>query len=195
NDGKCDPAGRVWVGTMAEGAEATGKVVLYCVEKDLTASAKIPPVTCSNGVCWSADARTVYYVDTPTYQVLAFDVDADTGALANRRVCIELSRAEGAPDGMTIDAEGQLWIALFDGGRVLRIDPKNGERTFQVRTPGGGNVTSCAFGGKDLDHLYITTARIGLTSEERALQPDAGSLFVAQVPFKGVPAMRFGSDL
>ena len=195
NDGKCDPEGRFWVGTMAEGPEAEGKAALYCLNADLTATRKFGNVTCSNGLCWSGDNQTFYYIDTPTYQVVAFDFDAPTGALENRRVAFELTRAEGAPDGMTIDAEGQLWIALFDGGKVLRVDPRTGTRTFQMNVPGGGNVTSCAFGGKDLDQLYITTARVGLSPEDSATLPDAGSLFVAKLPFGGVPAHRFAADL
>jgi sugar lactone lactonase YvrE len=195
NDGKCDPRGRLWVGTMSEGPERKGKAALYCLDSDLAAIQRLGGVTCSNGLCWSTDERTFFYVDTPTYQVRAFDFDADAGTIDGGRVVIELSRDEGAPDGMTIDAEGQLWIALFDGGRVLRIDPKGGERTFQVLIPGGGNVTSCAFGGANLDQLFVTTARIGLSAERRGDEPDAGSLFVARVPFVGVPSARFGRDL
>lgn len=195
NDGKCDPRGRFWAGTMAEGPDARGRAALYCLDTESSIHRKLAGVTCSNGLCWSADARTFYYVDTPTYQVAAFDYDPETGNIANRRVVIELARDEGAPDGMTIDAEGQLWIALFDGGRVLRINPEDGKRTFQVLVPGGGNVTSCAFGGEGLDQLFITTARIGLSAERSASEPDAGSLFMARVPFAGVPSCRYGGDL
>lgn len=200
NDGKCDPDGRFWVGTMVEGDEerggrAEGKGALYCLSTNLTTTRKFGGVTCSNGLCWSGDKRTFYYIDTPTCQVVAFDFDAQSGALKNRRVAFELTSAEGAPDGMTIDAEGQLWLALFDAGKVLRVDPRTAARTYQVIVPGGGNVTSCAFGGKDFDQLYITTARVGLSPEQSATLPDAGSLFTARVPFQGVPAHRFGRDL
>lgn len=194
NDGKCDSEGRFWVGTMAEGSDSEGKAALYCLNTDLTTTRQLGDVTCSNGLCWSGDRRIFYYVDTPTYQVRAFDFDPVSGAIKNPHVAVELTHAEGAPDGMTIDAQGQLWIALFDGGKVLRVDPDTGARTYQVTVPGGGNVTSCAFGGKDLDQLYITTGRVGLSTEQKQTLPDAGSLFVANVPFRGVPAHRFAHD-
>lgn len=192
NDGKCDPEGRFWAGTIVDSDESKGKGALYCLDTDGTTTRKLEGVTCSNGLCWSADRKTFYYIDTPTYQVRAFDYDAKTGGIENPRIAIELTQDEGAPDGMTIDAEGQLWIALFDGGKVLRVDPNSGDRTYQVLVPGGGNVTSCAFGGPDLNQLYITTARVGLSPEQAAQLPAAGSLFVAEVPQRGVPSARFG---
>ncbi len=196
NDGKCDPVGRFWVGTMPEGQGSEGQGGLYCLHSDHRVDRPLSGISCSNGICWSSDRRTMYYVDTPTYQVSAFDFDPETGAIDNRRVVIELDRKEeGAPDGMTIDAEGHLWIALFDGGRVLRIDPDTAQRTYEVRVPGGGNVTSCAFGGPGLDRLFITTGRIGLSDEQRSAQPDAGSLYVARVPFVGVSSSRFGGKV
>jgi sugar lactone lactonase YvrE len=192
NDGKCDPLGRFWAGTIVDSDDARGNGALYCLDRDGTTTRKLAGVTCSNGLCWSADSQTFYYIDTPTYQVRAFDFDASTGHIETPRVAVELTRDEGLPDGMTIDSEGQLWIALFDGGKVLRIDPNTGQRTYQVIVAGGGNVTSCAFGGPRLDQLFITTARVGLSPEEQRTSPDAGSLFVATVPFLGVPSTRFG---
>lgn len=194
NDGKCDPLGRFWIGTYSEGVGQAGKGALYCLETDLSTTRKLGNVTCSNGLCWSADRRTFYYVDTPTYQIAAFDFEPETGALSNRRAVAELTNAEGAPDGMTIDADGQLWVALFDGGKVLRIDPRTGARTYQVLVPGGGSVTSCAFGGDGLDQLFITTARVAHSPEDLARLPEAGSLFVARVPFQGVQSPRFAGN-
>ncbi len=193
NDGKCDPEGRFWAGTIVDSEEANGLGALYCLNTDHSVTRKLEGVTCSNGLCWSADRKTFYYIDTPTYQVRAFDFDARSGAIENSRVVIELTRQEGAPDGMTIDADDQLWIALFDGGKVLRVDPRSGERTYEVLVPGGGNVTSCALGGPELRQLYITTARVGLSLADVSTLPDAGSLFAAEVPASGVPSYRFGA--
>ncbi len=196
NDGKCDPQGRFWVGTFSEGLGAEGKAVLYRMEAWGVASEQLRGVTCSNGICWSADSRTMYYIDSPTYRLEAFDFEPQRGSLMTRRVVFEFDpQSEGVPDGMCIDEEGQLWVALFDGGRVLRIDPRSGECTLEVEVPGGGNVTSCAFGGPRLDQLYITTARIGLSEQQKAELPDAGSLFVARVPVRGTASHRFFSPI
>lgn len=193
NDGKCDPRGRFWAGTIVEGAGSDGG--LYCLHPDLSIEKKLDGVRCSNGLCWSRDQRRFFYIDTPTYQVWAFDYDPDTAAISGRRTVIELPKSVGAPDGMTIDEEDQLWVALFDGGKVIRIDPATGAITFEVLLPEGGNVTSCAFGGPNLDQFYITTARIGLDAERRKQMPRAGSLYVAAMPFRGVPAVRFARAL
>lgn len=195
NDGKCDPEGRFWVGTYSEGVGQAGKGALYCLDTDLRAAQKLGNVTCSNGLCFSADQRTFYYVDTPTYRIAAFDFEPATGAITNRRAVAELTSSDGAPDGMTIDSEGQLWVALFDGGKVLRIDPKTSARTYQVLVPEAGSVTSCAFGGNNLDHLYITTARVALSPEDLKTRLNAGSLFVARVPFRGVELPRFAGNV
>lgn len=189
NDGKCDPRGRFWAGTIVEGPGSDGG--LYCLYPDLSVEKKLAGVRCSNGLCWSRDQTRFFYIDTPTYQVWAFDYDPETAAISGRRTVIELPKSVGAPDGMTIDEEDQLWVALFDGGKVIRIDPTRGAITFEVLVPEGGNVTSCAFGGPELNRLYVTTARIGLDAQRRERTPRAGSLFVAELPFRGVPAFRF----
>src|SRR5690606_35948585 len=142
-------------------------------------SKKIAGVSCSNGLAWSLDDRTFYYIDTPTRQVVAYDFDVATAAITNRRVVVEVDPADGLPDGMTIDAEGMLWIALWGGWKVERWDPGTGEKLAEIRLP-VSQVTSCAFGGADLNDLYITSAKIGLTAEERRAQPAAGSLFVVK---------------
>lgn len=195
NDGKCDPRGRFWAGTIVEGSGKRGDGGLYCLHTDLTIEKKLDGVSCSNGLCWSRDQRRFFYIDTPTYQVWAFDYDPDTAQIAGRRTVVELPKSVGAPDGMTIDEEDRLWVALFDGGKVIRIDPASGAIDFEVLLPEAGSVTSCAFGGPRLDQLYVTTARAGLDAERRKREPRAGSLHVAAVPFRGVPAFRFARDL
>lgn len=189
NDGKCDPAGRFWAGTMVEkGPKGVGK--LYCLDTELVVSTKIEGVTISNGLVWSSDCSSFYYVDTPTQEVVRYDFDLTSGAISNRSVVFRVPDEVGAPDGMTIDAEDMLWVALFGGSSVLRIDPTRGEVTFKVEVP-ASNVTSSAFGGVGLDELFITTARVGLSERERAEQPLAGALFSVKLPFRGVPAHRF----
>ena len=176
NDGKTDPQGRLWAGTMdMEEREALG--TLYQFGAELTPVARHPGVTVSNGLAWAPDGRTLYYADSPTREVLAFDFEPAGGAISNPRVAVRFREGEGFPDGMTIDSEGMLWIALWQGWRVVRCDPASGEPIGEVRVP-VAKVTSCTFGGAGLDHLYITTARIDLTGEELATQPFAGGLFV-----------------
>ncbi len=189
NDGKCDPRGRFWAGTMVEqGPPAVGK--LYCLDADLQITTKIEGVSISNGLVWTRDEKRFYYIDTPTQRIVGYDFDAATGAIENRSVVARIPKDVGSPDGMTIDTEDQLWVALYNGSSVLRIDPQSGEVTFKVEVQ-AKNVTSCAFGGPDLDELFITTARVGLSEARLAEEPHAGSLFSVKLPFRGVPAQRF----
>ncbi|MGC4069514.1 MAG: SMP-30/gluconolactonase/LRE family protein [Polyangiaceae bacterium] len=189
NDGKCDPRGRFWAGTICEGhPQFDGG--LYCLDTDLTVIQKLENVQCSNGLAWSKDERSLYYIDTATQEVWAFRFEPDTGAIGEKRVVFSLPKEQGSPDGMTIDSEDFLWIALWNGGRVIRVDPRTGQVVFELSIP-ARNVTSVAFGGRDLDELYITTARVGTPHEVLRELPKAGSLFVAKVPFRGVPARRF----
>jgi sugar lactone lactonase YvrE len=190
NDGKCDRQGRFWAGTLPDDLE-TGAGSLYCIDKDLGVTTKIPQVTISNGLAWSRDQRTFYYIDTPTQKLQAFDYEPQAGAISNPRVVREFAEAEGHPDGMAIDADDRLWVALWGGSRVVCVDPPTGEIVFQVLLP-VTNASSCVFGGAGLDELYVTTATAGLTPEELETQPLAGSLFKAKVPFKGLPPNRFG---
>lgn len=186
NDGKCDPAGRFWAGTMSVlDKEKAGK--LYVLHTDLSVSIKINEVTCSNGMAWSLDHKTFYYIDTVTQEVVAYDYDLAHATLRNKRSIIKIAVEEGYPDGMTIDSEGMLWIALWGGGKVKRYNPGNGQLLAQIHLP-VSQVTSCTFGGEYLEDLYITTARTGLTKEALDLQPLAGSLFVVRKSgYTGVP--------
>ena len=175
NDGKCDPAGRLWAGTMAiDESHAAG--TLYCLYPDLSVHRKVPGVSVSNGIDWSLDHRTMYYVDSPTRRIVAYDYDVATGEIANPRTVFDVPEGEGFPDGMTIDAEGHLWVALWDGGRVLRVDPTAGRAVDEIRMP-VSRPTSCAFGGRDLDELFITSA-----SNLPAAQLRAGAARRRRVP-------------
>jgi len=190
NDGKCDPAGRFWVGTMAL-AETSGAGNLYMIENDLSHFIKIEGVTISNGMAWSPDHKTFYYIDTPTLQVVAYDYEIQTGDISNRRVAISIEEKEGYPDGMTIDTEGMLWIAHWGGWQVARWNPVTGEKLLSIPLP-AARITSCTFGGDDLEDLYITSASIGLTEKQREEQALAGSLFVVRnCGFRGMETVSF----
>ncbi|TDO86480.1 sugar lactone lactonase YvrE [Halanaerobium saccharolyticum] len=189
NDGKCDQKGRFWVGTMdLEENRELGK--LYCLDQDLNLEEKVKNVKISNGLAWSLDNKTMYYIDSPTKEVLAFDYDLETAEISNKRTIISLAEGEGVPDGMTIDAEGKLWIAHFGGSQVSRWDSVSGEKIDSIQLP-VSNVTSCAFGGKNLDELYITTASVGLSEEEKEKQPYAGGIFKYQAGVNGLAAVKF----
>jgi sugar lactone lactonase YvrE len=188
NDGKCDPAGRMWAGTMALD-EREGAGALYCLHPDLTVHLMVPRVSVSNGLAWSPDHRTMYYVDSPTKRIMAYEYDRATCAIAGERVVFRVPEGAGFPDGMTIDAEGQLWLALWDGRRVVRVDPHAGRVVDQIEMP-VSRPTSCAFGGPDLDELFITSAS-NLPPEQRAREPQAGGVFRVRPGVRGLPAVDF----
>ncbi|MDX5482837.1 MAG: SMP-30/gluconolactonase/LRE family protein [Hymenobacteraceae bacterium] len=186
NDGKCDPKGRFWVGTMALDSRE-GAAVLYRMDHDLSLYLMLEKLTISNGIVWTADCQTMYFTDTPTRQVQAFDYDNESGGISNGRVVIEIPKGAGSPDGMTLDAEGKLWVALHGGAAVGRFDPQTGQMLQKVEVP-ATNVTSCAFGGENLDTLYITTGREWLSEEVLEKYPHSGGLFKVKPGVRGVPA-------
>jgi sugar lactone lactonase YvrE len=188
NDGKCDPAGRFWAGTMAlDERPRAGR--LYRLDADGRVNTMLGDVTISNGLDWSDDARVMYFIDSPTQSIDAFDFDVTSGAIANRRTHVRVPDDQGTPDGMTLDAEGYLWVALWGGGAVHRYAP-DGSRDAVVRVP-TRYPTSCTFGGPDLRDLYITTAAIRLSEREREEQPSAGGVFVVRPGVGGRPPHRF----
>lgn len=191
NDGKCDPAGRFWAGTLHLRGEED-RAALYVLDGGLRVREAVSPVSLSNGLAWSGDGATMYYIDTPTRRVDAFDFDAATGAISRRRGVFDLSEQglDGYPDGMTIDAGDRLWVATWGASAVLCIDPKSGRLVEQVRVP-ATQVSSCCFGGAGLDELFITTAAQGLPAEQRAAQPHAGGIFRARPGVKGRPVQPF----
>jgi sugar lactone lactonase YvrE len=189
NDGKCDSAGRLWVGAMSPAAEpAVG--ALWCLHPELRAESRRTGLTIPNGIAWSRDGRTLYHIDSPTRRVEAFDFDPFGGGIAHPRLLREFTAADGYPDGMTLDSEGQLWVALWDGWRVVRIDTASGATLAEITLP-VQRPTSCAFGGPALDTLYITSARIDLAEAQLARQPLAGAVFASQPGVVGLPANEF----
>ncbi len=190
NDGKCDAHGRFWAGTMAL-SEEESKGSLYMMETNLSIKKKVENVSTSNGIAWSADNKTMYYINTPTNYVFAFDYNIENGHIDNQRVAVDLTHENGYADGMTIDSEGMLWIAFFGGWRVGRYNPDSGQLLSQVELP-VANVTCCTFGGNNFNDLYITTASKGLNQDELKEQPLAGKLFVLKdAGFSGLPAQKF----
>ncbi|GAB1690764.1 SMP-30/gluconolactonase/LRE family protein [Krasilnikovia sp. M28-CT-15] len=180
NDAKCDAAGRLWVGSMAS-TPAAGS--LYTVLPDYSHVRVLGGVTISNGIGWSPDNNTMYYNDSRTFRVQAFDFDLSSGCLSGGRTFARLSPEEGEPDGLTVDADGYVWIATFGGGAVRRYDPAgrlDGLIEFPAR-----KVTSCAFGGTDLDELYVTTAAIDRDAQEAAHEPHAGGVFRCRPGVRG----------
>jgi sugar lactone lactonase YvrE len=189
NDGKCAPDGRLWVGSMdMEAKENAGS--LYRLDADLTLTRCLTKVTVSNGLAWAPDGRTMYYIDSPTFKVEAFDYDPENGQISGRRSVIEVPEDHGAPDGMCIDIEGMLWIAHWDGGNVTRWDPFSGQNREMIQVP-ATRTTSCAFGGPNLDILYITSARFGLDDARLAKFPASGGLFACQPGPRGMEACKF----
>ena len=188
NDGKCDPAGRLWAGTM-EFDGAPGRGSLYCLEVDGTVTRKFGGVTISNGIVWSQDRRTMYYIDTGRNNVRAYHYDLDSGAISNERVTVT-NAGSGHFDGMTMDEEGMLWIAIFHGSAVRRYHPESGELLATIELP-MSCVTSCAFGGPDLTDLYITSACLRLSEAELAAEPLAGSLVKVVPGVRGLPATHY----
>ncbi len=189
NDGKCDPNGNLWVGSMhLEQSKPNAR--LYKVESSGKTTPMLDHVTISNGIVWTQDKKTMYYIDTPTRKIRAFDFNPENSTISNERVAVEVSESLGSPDGMAIDEHDKLWVGMWNGNAVLCFDPKTGTVIDKIDVP-AHNVTSCAFGGKDLDLLYITTASIDMTSEEKKQFPLAGSLFVAEPGVKGVKSSLF----
>ncbi|MGW0582284.1 SMP-30/gluconolactonase/LRE family protein [Streptomyces sp. NPDC002920] len=184
NDAAVAPDGSLWAGTMRYD-EAPGGGTLSRLTADGTVDVVLDDVAVSNGTGWSPDSSLMYYVDSPTRRVDVFDYDPASAGISGRRAFVEIEEGAGFPDGLTVDAEGCVWVALWDGGAVRRYTPTGDlDRVITLPTP---RVTACAFGGPDLTDLYITTARIGLT----APHPVAGSLLVVPGAGKGVPQPAF----
>lgn len=183
NDGKCDAQGRLWVGTMDK--DCTPKKANFFVYDGKNSQKVLTDVSISNGVAWSLDNKTMYYQDTPLKTVSAFDFDETNGTISNRREVISLTENMGTPDGNTIDAEGMLWVANWEGACVTRWNPKTGELLQKIDIP-ALNVSALAFGGENLDELYITTASYYMPEDKAPLYPEAGKLFVVKPGVRGV---------
>ena len=186
NDAKCDPRGRLWAGTLAFN-NAPGAAQLYRIDADRSIQVMRESVTISNGLAWSPDLRTLYYIDSPTRVVQAFDYDIETGAVSRPRVALELTCIPGCPDGCTIDPEGRLWIAHWDGARVTCWDPVRAQLIDTLHLP-VPRVTSCTFGGPKLDTLFISSAADPETAAAPAGSPRGGCVFGAEPGARGRPA-------
>lgn len=187
NDGGCDPLGGFVIGTMSYAENPNRGAVYRVTANPLDTKVLLAPVSISNGVQWSADGRQVYYIDTPTRRVDVFDFDLATGAWSNRRPHIAIEADNGFPDGMAIDEDGGLWIALWGVGAVDHYN-RDGRLVETIKVPGVSQVSSCTFGGNDGSRLYITTSRQGLTAGH---EPDAGSVFAVQTSVRGAALAEF----
>ena len=188
NDGACDAAGRFWVGSMALDY-APGRGALYRYSSESGLERVLQDVTLSNGLGWSRDGATMYYIDSMAYRVDRFEFDLATGEISDRRPFIVIERGAGIPDGLAVDDEGGIWVALWGGACIRRYAP-DGELERVVDVP-ADNVTACCFGGEDGRSLYVTTASVELPAERRSSQPLAGSVFVTDVGVSGPPARPF----
>tara|TARA_B100002019_G_scaffold98144_1_gene84565 strand:+ start:4809 stop:5681 length:873 start_codon:yes stop_codon:yes gene_type:complete len=187
NDGKCDPSGRFWAGTIST-VKKVGDANLYQLDTSGNLTLKVSGVTNSNGICWNASKTEMYYIDTPTQKIITYEFDDETGNLGDSQVAVNFAqlKVEGSPDGMTIDQEGMLWVAMCHGGSILRLDPQSGKLLQKVELP-CIETTACAFGGKNLDRLFITTGK-----HKTLIEEDAGKIFVIDgLGLRGIPASPY----
>lgn len=188
NDGTTDRQGRFWSGSMDDNEkEPTGG--LFRLDAKLGCEQLVEGITVANSLCWSPDGRIMYFGDSPRRTVWAWDFEPETGSISNRRPLIQIPEKDGYPDGATVDAEGCIWLAHWDGWRVTRYDP-NGRVIQEIRFP-VQRPTCPMFGGPDLNLVYVTSASIHLSERERAEQPLAGGLFVFESDVPGLPEMTF----
>ncbi len=187
NDGKCDRKGRFWAGTQIMRQSMSGKGFFGCLDVDGSVRTVLTNVTTSNGLAWNEDDTILYYIDTMTRTVQAIPFDLEQGTLSEGKVCVTVPEAYGYPDGMTIDREGMLWVAHWQGNAVRRYDPATGACIGVLPVP-ASKVTCCCFGGENLDTLYITTARRDVDIEA---EPLAGGVFKANVGVRGYEAFSF----
>ncbi|TSB48117.1 SMP-30/gluconolactonase/LRE family protein [Alkalicoccobacillus porphyridii] len=184
NDGKCDPAGRFWAGTMVTEGQ-TKDAALYRVDTDLTCEKVLGDIQISNGLAWDVSHQRMYYIDTKTQQVVSYDYNLETGEITNKDVVYTFPETDGHPDGMTIDEDGMLWVAMYNGWQVIQINPLTKEKLAAIEV-GAKCVTSCAFGGEDYQTLFITSASSGDEAD-----PLGGSLFAVKTNSKGFKPDEF----
>jgi sugar lactone lactonase YvrE len=187
NDCRADPRGRLWAGTLHRDRKQ-GKAALYRLDPGNELTEVLPERTISNGIGWNLDGTEMYYIDSTTQRVVSFDYDLDTGGLGDRRVFADIEPTDGLPDGLTVDADGCVWVCLFGGGRIRRYRP-DGVLDNEIMLP-LTNPTCPGFGGPDLRTLYITTARHRLSEEQLEREPLAGALLQLDVGVAGLPTNR-----
>lgn len=193
NDGKCDPEGRFWIGTMAMD-ESAGAGSVYLIDSDLKPDRVIENLTISNGMAWNSSQSLFYHTDTPTGSIFVYDYEPTSGAIANKRTVIRFADSAGWPDGMTIDAAGRLWVAMWNGWSIVCVDPVEGRIRTIISLP-VARPTNCTFGGVNLDEMYVTTATAGLSESDLKNQPHAGALFVVRgMNATGIPTVNFKNN-
>jgi sugar lactone lactonase YvrE len=186
NDGACDAAGNLWIGTLDTGC-ANNAGGLYRLDKDGGLHKMISDLTIPNGLVWSMQNDRMYFIDTPSQRVFCYLYDINLGEIKFEKVAIEIPVTMGMPDGMTIDAEGMLWVALYKGGCITRWDPRSGALLETISLP-ALNITSCAFAGENLDSLLVTSARENLTPSQLRQYPESGNVFLVEdIPYRGLP--------
>jgi len=190
NDGKVCPGGRFYAGSIDVPDAQKEKAGFYVLDIDHKVRKLLDKVTISNGLIWSHDNKTMYYIDSPLRRIDEFDYDIKTGDISNRRVLIAIPPGDDVPDGMTIDVDGNLWVAHWGGSKITQWNPKTKELLRTIPVP-ASRVTAMSFGGPNLEDLYITSARVGLSDEALAKEPLAGSLFVVKPGVRGVPANEY----
>jgi sugar lactone lactonase YvrE len=188
NDGKCDSKGRLWVGTV--GAEPGKQGSLWTMDSDLNVVKQATGFTLSNGMTWSLDNKRMFFVDSEARKVYAFDYNHDTGAITNQSILLDFANnskfaSNEVPDGMTIDRTGKLWVACYNGGRIIRVDPESGTVLDEIRFP-ATKITSLCFGDNNTDTMYVTSAYGGLSDDQRLAQPAAGAVFKVTFESPGV---------
>ncbi len=188
NDGKCDSEGRLWLGTMdVQASQNSG--ALYCVDGN-SITQQLTSLTIANGMAWSLDNKRFYFIDSPQRKIDTYLYDATTGNTHFERTAVEVPAAMGMPDVMCIDEEGMLWVAHWGGFCVARWNPATGELLCRIDLP-VPQVSSCVFGGKNLDQLFITTASVGLSKDESLIYPASGDVFISVPGVKGVAANKY----
>jgi sugar lactone lactonase YvrE len=191
NDAACDPRGRLWAGALARDFRVGGGT-LFCLRGDGRCRAVLDGLTIPNGIGWSPDGRTMYLADSGRRVVIAFDYDAVNGEISSDRVLVALDEGEGTPDGLTVDARGHLWVAIYGGGRVNRYRP-NGQLCESIVIP-AEQVTSCAFAGLGMNRLYVTTGTEGWSDDQRQADPGAGLVYRFDTGSWGIAAQPFVPD-
>ena len=196
NDGRTDRQGRFWAGSMVEGtvdnntpANAMGK--LYCLDRDQQLTTHLEGLHISNGLCWSPDSQWLYHTDTPSGRIDRYPFRADSGSIGDRQTFAS-SEPGCSPDGAIVDAKGFMWSAQWGGSKVIRYAP-NGETDLELSVP-VGQPTCVAFGGPELDHLFVSSARQELDATKLAQQPSAGNVFVFRTPFRGLSEAPYQAD-
>lgn len=188
NDGKCDSEGRLWLGTM-DVLASKNSGALYCIDSNRITK-HLTSLTIANGMAWSLDNKHFYFIDSPLKKIDSYLFDVVTGIIEFEKTVVKVPEEMGFPDGMCIDAEGMLWVAHWGGYCVARWNPENGKLLGKIEFP-LPQVSSCVFGGENLDQLFITTASVGLSEVDLLKYPASGHVFIAELGVKGVAANLF----